>query len=541
MIKVFLVEDEIVVREGIKKNIDWPALGYEFCGEASDGELAYPLIQKLQPDIVITDIKMPFMDGLKLSRLIKKEFPSIEIIILSGYQEFGYARQALQIGVAEYLTKPVSGEELLETVRRVAGQIEEKRREQEIKRQYRKEMEEIFQRERRELFQNLVSGKKTVPELLEVASRLHIDISAVWYNLVLITPQSLKHTRDEYSNSLIEIDEKLNTLNNENEVILFDRYLEGKALLFKADSKEELEQLQQKYLEKVVDILNEYNNIRYFGGIGKPVNRLGELPDSYDSAYHAFAYRYINKENRILDSNQLSRRPDNEDEEFNISSVNPKQINRSKIQEFLKFGDKEETGYFVEEFFRDLGTNAIGSLMFRQYITMDIYFCVAEFLEEVELKQDELTSLVATAAIQASEEETMQYVKKIIQTALEIRDRAVTGRYRTVVDEVKQYIEQNSANEELSLNLLARQVNFSPNHLSMLFSQETGSTFIKYLTDFRMNKARQLLRCTAKRSSEISLEVGYKDPHYFSYLFKKTQGITPTQYRGGRSSEDDIN
>jgi two component system response regulator len=83
------------------------------------------------------------------------------------------------------------------------------------------------------------------------------------------------------------------------------------------------------------------------------------------------------------------------------------------------------------------------------------------------------------------------------------------------------------------LNLLASHVNFSPNHLSMIFSQQTGMSFIKYLTDYRMNKAKELLRCTGKRSSLISQEVGYKDPHYFSYLFKKTQGMTPTQYRGG--------
>ena len=102
---------------------------------------------------------------------------------------------------------------------------------------------------------------------------------------------------------------------------------------------------------------------------------------------------------------------------------------------------------------------------------------------------------------------------------------------------VIKYIDKNYADEDLSLNVLASHVNFSPNHLSMVFSQQTGKTFIKYLTDFRMSKAKELLRCTGKRSSEISLEVGYKDPHYFSYLFKKTQGMTPTQYRGGKSQE----
>ena len=142
MLKVFLVEDEFVIREGIKNNIDWKAHGYEFCGEAGDGELAYPMIQKLRPDIVITDIRMPFMDGLELSRLIRKELPDTEIIILSGYQEFEYAKEAIKLGVAQYLSKPINGEELLAELDELSAKIEEKHRAIQIRERYLQEMEE---------------------------------------------------------------------------------------------------------------------------------------------------------------------------------------------------------------------------------------------------------------------------------------------------------------------------------------------------------------------------------------------------------------
>lgn len=536
MLKVFLVEDEFVMREGIKNNIDWNSHGYEFCGEASDGELAFPMIQKLNPDIVITDIKMPFMDGLELSRLIKKELPFTEIIILSGYEEFEYAKEAIKIGVSQYLTKPINGEELLREVDLLAEKISEKRKEREIREKYVREMEENFLGERKNLFQYLVTGSKSMSELLEISDKLNIDLSAIWYRVALVKIQSMNHARDEYSNSLVQIEQKLKAIDADRGLLVFDRNLEGQALIFKADSREELDKIQNDYLGKMRDLLGDYTQIRYFVGIGMPVNRLSELPSSFEQASHAFAHRYLVKESCIWNYEEMEQNVYH-DEEFNISNVNPKQLDRSKLREFLKFGDKEEVIYFVEEYFKDLGPNAMKSNMFRQYIILDAYFCVVDFLDSLQLQKDELEPLDITSGILQSEETAIKYVIRIIEKALELREKTASNRYGGIVDEVMKYIDKNYADEDLSLNVLASHVNFSPNHLSMVFSQQTGKTFIKYLTDFRMSKAKELLRCTGKRSSEISLEVGYKDPHYFSYLFKKTQGMTPTQYRGGKSQE----
>ncbi|MFQ9031383.1 MAG: response regulator [Waltera sp.] len=529
MLKVFLVEDEFVIREGIKNNIDWETHGYEFCGEAGDGELAYPMIQRLRPDIVITDIRMPFMDGLELSRLIRRELPDIEIIILSGYQEFEYAKEAIKLGVAQYLSKPINGEELLAELEELSAKIEEKRRATQIRERYLKEMEENTLRERKKLFQSLVVGDNTAAELLESAERLGIDLSAPWYNIILFKTQSLRHAQDEYSGSLIRIEEELRSLEDGTTVVSFDRNLEGKAFLLKAESEEQLQLQQQEYIEKIKDIMEKYEHVRYFGGIGRPVNRLRELPASFEQASHAFAHRYLVQDSRILDGGYLAQ--GTEEEHFDIKQVNPKQIDRTRIQEFLKQGDREEVVYFVEEFFRDLSNKALQSNIFRQYITMDAYFCVADFLESLSTDtQDPETPSQDEKTQQDSECDIILYRSC---KALEARDRAASSRYDDVVEQVMKYIEENYAEEELSLNLLASHVNFSPNHLSMIFSQQTGMSFIKYLTDYRMNKAKELLRCTGKRSSLISQEVGYKDPHYFSYLFKKTQGMTPTQYRGG--------
>lgn len=537
MLKVFLAEDEFIIREGIKNNIDWQAHGYEFCGEASDGELAFPLIQKTRPDILITDIKMPFVDGLALSRLVKKELPETEIIILSGYEEFDYAKEAIQIGVARYLLKPINGETLLQEIDSVAEIILGKQKEKEIREKYQKEMEENSLRDQMDLFQHLVTGDCSIEELLSVADKLDLKIMAPWYSIVLLKIQSMKHDYEEYSGSIVAVDERIVKLAEPEHVLIFDRALEGRAFLFKADSEEELLAYQKEYLGDVKEVLSGYANLRYFGGIGTPVNRLREIPASFEDASHAFAHRYLVAESCILDSSLLMQEGAAEQEDFRISAVNPEQIDRAKMQEFLRTGDLDEVIYFVDEFFGKLDGGAMKSRIFRQYITMDAYFSIADFLKGLGLQKDEIEAPDQDSSILQDEKSAMDYIVRIMNKALVLREKKASSRYEDVVSEVIHYIEDNYAQEELSLNLLASHVNFSPNHLSMIFSQQTGQTLIRYLTDYRMNRAKELLRCSSKKSSVISMEVGYKDPHYFSYLFKKTQGMTPTQYRGGRAAE----
>ena len=537
MLKVFLAEDEFIIREGIKNNIDWQAHGYEFCGEASDGELAFPLIQKTRPDILITDIKMPFVDGLALSRLVKKELPETEIIILSGYEEFDYAKEAIQIGVARYLLKPVNGETLLQEIDSVAEIILGKQKEKEIREKYQKEMEENSLRDQMDLFQHLVTGDCSMEELLSVADKLDLKIMAPWYSIVLLKIQSMKHDYEEYSGSIVVVDERIVKLAEPEHVLIFDRALEGRAFLFKADSEDELLAYQKEYLGDVKEVLSSYVNLRYFGGIGTPVNRLREIPASFEDASHAFAHRYLVAESCILDSSLLMQEGAAEQEDFRISAVNPEQIDRTKMQEFLRTGDLDEVVYFVDEFFGKLDGGAMKSRIFRQYITMDAYFSIVDFLKGLGLQKDEIEAPDQDSSILQDEKSAMDYIVRIMEKALVLREKKASSRYEDVVSEVIHYIEDNYAQEELSLNLLASHVNFSPNHLSMIFSQQTGQTLIRYLTDYRMNRAKELLRCSSKKSSVISMEVGYKDPHYFSYLFKKTQGMTPTQYRGGRAAE----
>ena len=186
MVKLFLVEDEIVMRDGIKSQINWEKEDIEFVGEASDGELAWPMILETRPDILLTDIKMPFMDGLELSALVRKELPDTAIIILSGYDEFVYAQKAVSLGVTDYLLKPLPPGKLLECIRRVQEKIEQEREGSEgaFSEELAREQKDA---EKNLLFRALVTNDRSLPEILAMADHLGIHISARYYAVMLMT------------------------------------------------------------------------------------------------------------------------------------------------------------------------------------------------------------------------------------------------------------------------------------------------------------------------------------------------------------------
>ena len=366
MIKVFLVEDEVVMRNGIKKNVEWEKNGFEFVGEAGDGEYAYPQILKTEPDILITDIKMPFMDGLELSHLVKKILPNTKIIILSGYNEFEYAKEAITIGISEYLLKPVTAASLTAVLRKVKEEIRE---------------------------------EKEKSRLLE----------------------------------------------------------------------------------------------RYFV--------------SYEK-YNAF-----------LDKTDYTG------------------VDRKLIQDFLKLGSAGEEGMFIDEYLAAVGENNYRSLLLRQYMTIDIFFCVQEFLKGLSVCADEippeLGDIKYIPKIVVSEEQTVSYLKELFAFAISERDRVSGNRYGSLIDTAKQYLAEHFESNDVSLNTVAAQVGVSSSYFSSIFKQETGQSFVEYLTKLRIDKACELLRCTTLRTAEIGERVGYNDPHYFSATFKKVTGVSPKDYKNG--------
>jgi len=538
MLKVFLVEDEFIVREGIRNNIDWEAEGFQFCGDAADGELAFPLIKDTQPDIIITDICMPFMDGLELSRLVKKELPKSRIIILSGHEEFSYAKEAIAIGVTEYLLKPISGAELIKTVKRIGNQITRERLETSHYERYKREMAENEKEIRRRFFNELVSGSFSLARVLERAKELDIDLGAQYYQIILFkhdTPIGDESATRESAS----LDKELAGLYSRyKNVIVFDRMIDGIALLIKGDTQEELGETRQDLVIQSTAILARYLTTRYFGGIGKPVDRLTLLNEAFQAAAHAFSYRFILGRSAIISANDLPVQQGYWDN-ASLGGAKLSSVDLRKTEEFLKSGEADEIPIFVEEFLKSLG-GAQDSYLLKQYILMNIYFTVVTFLREIGAEEtnveEPFTNRDRIEDMLHDSQIAKAYLLKLFTTAMETRDVLRNSRYHRVIEQAKEYIHEHYAEDTLSLNEVASYVHISPSHFSAVFSRETGSSMIKYLTDLRMAKAKELLKCTDMRCVDISLAVGYKDPHYFSYLFRKIHNCTPMQYRSSKAN-----
>ena len=543
MLKVFLVEDEIIIRNGVKNNIPWEQEGFTFVGEAGDGELAWPLIKQTKPDILITDIRMPFMDGLELSGLVRKELPDTKIIILSGYSEFDYAKQAINLGVANYLLKPISGEKLLEAVKQVADIIREERAQTLLVEQYRLENGENVKVEKIRLFEQIVAGTATTREILDRGELLELDLAAPFYTVLLLKLVDSGESMDS-SAQVMEASEKVDEAIMKNpEFFAVERGLEGLAILMKSEEERQAGTKLMNLEKEIQEILTQYPEVSYFGGAGETVQRMRDIRRSYIGASKAFASRFFTEKNRFLTVEQIRELKPAGMKDMSLKSVDASKINRKLVEDFLKSGLEEETKNFVEEYFKNIGHENYESLMFCHYLIVDMNLCASHFLESIGIDSALLPAQCRDVGEFADtiqcEEGMISYVTKLFTETIRLRDKSSRNKYMELITAVQKIILENFQNNEFSMNQAAAMVNLSPGYFSTLFRQETGVSFVEHLTGIRLEKAKALLMCTNMRSSEIAYEVGYKDAHYFSYIFKKVCGCTPKEYRA-RKGEDNV-
>ena len=534
MWKVFLVEDETIVREGLRDNIPWNECGFEFVGEAGDGESALPLIQKTRPDVLITDIKMPFMDGLTLCHIVGQELPSTKRIIMSGYDDFEYARRAIREGVEQYLLKPITRKSMREALEEVRGKLEAQEEQARYVEQYQLESREYEQLQRREFLEKVFSGRAGTETIYEESKKLNMDISGEAFNCILFTFHDKRQDGSSAdSEAYQETMEELGLFFLRSPAYLMSGWSLGTFAVIVKGSRESVPLYTKRALEKIEEVCKSWEDtMNWYAAAGEPVTRFSELRSCYAQANHAFACRYLMPDTHLLTKEAAQALSADTREKGTILNVDASRVDVGVIQSFLKEGQPEETEEFVNGYLASLA-DVIQSRIFRNYLALNIRFAVISFVQKLGYQQEEFTEGLdgEDTAFQLELREMAPYLTRLLKKALDYRDREGSRQGSRILQEARNYLDAHYADPEISLNQAAAAVGVSGSYLSSVFSREAGVTFVEYLTGKRMEKACQLLSEGQKHTAEVAAAVGYRDPHYFSYVFRKTMGCSTREYR----------
>ena len=537
MVKIFLVEDESTIREMLRDSVPWKQHGFDFVGEAGDGEMALPMLRQQKPDVLVTDIRMPFMDGLELSKQVLREFPKMKIVILSGYDDFEYARQAIGIGVERYLLKPITKSALLDALGEIKEKIEAEQAQQTYLERFRQETQEYEQYTRRRFLEQVMEGRLTVHQIYNRAEEMGIDLVAESYAIALFSlpqegdgqaPSRASEAREAIMEFFLKYPEYLISRWNLNTYMVL---VKGPAHRMEQDCQRCVDFVRRQF--EAMGAEQDWHI-----AMGAPTARLSTLADSYREVSRLWAYRHILPHRHILTARTVDFLAGTGGNS-GLDQLDPEKVAPGILRSVLHSGEIAELPSFVEQYVLNV-EEALDSNAFCQFLMLSVRFSAASFLQKLDIPQGELLDRLSCSSMigrTVSQSELRDYIYEVLRRAMELRDNASTKQGRSLLKKAAAYIDQHYTEEKLSLNQVAQDINISANYLSAIFSQELGKTFTEYVTGKRMELARELLRTTDKRSGEVAFAVGYRDPHYFSFLFKKTQGCTPKEYRAGGKAQ----
>lgn len=511
MKKIMLVDDEILTRDSIRNSIDWQSHGYIYCGDASDGEMALPLIEEWRPQILITDIKMPFMDGIELATVVRKNYPEMKIIILSGHDEFRFAQKAIQIGVQDYCLKPVGAKDLLDLLNKVSKQIDQEQQKQ-----------HIISYTPEKLFSDICGGLISTSKAIEIAQLFNISLLNRYY--VVLSLEVLQTELEEGQNGQLykTIENNLSSYMNENIEMLSYRP-SRKEMVCIVKSHDDLH--LHSFIDRIKDASSDNLSLTcdILIGIGKIKARLQAVHESYLEAMDDRNTQRHLVQTQTIASNFLSS-----------STIQKPYINRDSFIEFIKIGTHDELNSFIQNFSSDLEKLNWHSSMYGLYILNELTLEAFHTAKTHFSLHTDSTDQLYTFQEMIKNIQTIEQAKHYLITLINklwVWRKAGANQYSELINKVKLYVNNHYQNNQLSLLDVSKHIGISPSHLSKVFSQETNQTLTEFITQSRINKAMELLKTTNYKTFEIAYKVGYQDQHYFSNTFKKLTGVSPMAFR----------
>ncbi|MDR1598323.1 MAG: response regulator [Oscillospiraceae bacterium] len=540
LLKVFLVDDEIVIREGIRNRFPWEETGFTLCGEAPDGEIALSMIQDLRPDILVTDIRMPFMDGMALSRAAAAAMPWMRIVILSGYDDFAYAREAITLGVKEYLLKPVSVQQLRETLERLAGVIAAERSQRADLDALRRQLASSQRLVQERLVSRVFDGTFTGAMMAEARAAL-LPLNAACYAAMVLEPE-----RRERLLELRAAAQRVADVSG-GAVALAESGGQLLALVL-GDSAADAEDRAYSYAQAVAHGSERVSARPPLIAIGSIVSSLADVPRSAGSARAVLKGMSADGSApaRILGASDV--------DSLGLVSRDLMKSEVTPLYDALRFASARDVPRVVERYFASFGGMASQSLLVAHYALVDILLASARVVKASGGEPSKVlpaslvdalsykNALGAARPVQSeggipqmgsAPSEIIETARDLLTSALAYRDERAGSTQDAVIRKARAYIEANYHKPEITLNEVARHAGLSANHFCTVFSQNMGTTFLEYLTSLRMDKAKAFLRESDLRSADIAERIGYTDARYFRYLFKRYAGMPPREYREG--------
>lgn len=531
MYRVLLVDDEILIREAISQNTKWEELGYELAGTCKNGQEAINYLKEHPVDLVLTDIYMPYVDGIELAKYIYENCKETRVVIISGYDEFEYAKKALQYKVVEYILKPVTAMELSEILERIRENLDEAHRSQKSMKRIRGEYISNFPVLRGRFLHHLVQGDSIMSEE-EIRKKMEdYDISFGGNYFMAAQVQA-----DDVTGFFREGQEKKSDLplfaiyNIAEEIIretslgvAFQDVENHTSLIFSGDSS--MEQQVLELCERIQDAIREFLNITTTVGIGYMVSSIYQLPKSFQDAKNALEYRYQLGNAKVIYAKNLT--PDRLTEHVDVAYWTEKIVTAVKRNRGKEI--KQEIGGFIQAI-RAAYVSRNRSIFYVQNAVISILSeMAAAGLDDANIMKEErelLNSIYEKEHLSEVEQDLVHFCVRVSDCIVDQKDSYSKRQALMALD----YIEKNYADPEISLNSVCNYLAISTSYFSSIFKSCTGETFVETLTKKRIEKAKVLLEHTSKRANEVAREVGYSDPHYFSATFKKMTGYTPKEY-----------
>ncbi len=530
--RIMLVDDEEEVRKAMIRQMDWERLGFTVVGDAENGQEALEKLEQLEPEVIMTDIRMPYMDGLTLTARIREKYPSIKILIFSGYDDFEYAQQAIKLNVAEYILKPVNGEELAEILNRIKisldQEIEQRRNFDSLRESYLGSLPIL-----RELFLNDLVRRTTDVDLVTPKLREYgIDIlDARKWLAAVIHIEDLKRTETPvFSNHQELIPISVRGL-AEDHLRPYCRFaifnsMDGITVIAAIDENN----TQTGLMNLFNDICKESRRVLEVTitvGVGHRSDALQEISRSYQTAVDALGYRAIVGVGKVI----------------YINDVEP--VSRGKLQldgkgeaeliAAIKFGPKEMIETVIQNMANRMEDAKVHASQYQVYM-LSIINCMIQMMQQYDLNMDDMFGegfqYLDALAGGYSREKFASWMIPIACRMNETMNQERDNTTKKVILEAKEYIQEHYSNPDLSVEMLCRHLHMSPAYFSTVFKRETGQTYVNYLTEVRLDKAVDLLNETSDKTYVIAEKVGYQEQNYFSYVFKKKYGVSPTKYRG---------